>query len=101
MLHADDAASAVLAALSAPAGTYNVAETEPMTRGDLNATIARALGKKRAISVPGLAKLGGAKTEYFGRSIRLSSQAFRDATGWQPAFPTPREGWAQVIAAGS
>ena len=32
MLHADDVAPAVVAALDAPAGIYNVAEDEPMTR---------------------------------------------------------------------
>src|SRR5690606_5654210 len=32
MIHADDAAAAVVAALGAPAGTYNVVENEPITR---------------------------------------------------------------------
>jgi nucleoside-diphosphate-sugar epimerase len=98
-IHVDDAASAVVAALDAPSGIYNVAETEPMRRREANAVLAAALGKKRSISIPGLTRLGGAKTEYFGRSVRISSQRFRDATGWTPAYPSPREGWAQVVAA--
>jgi len=99
LIHVDDAAAAVLAALRAPGGTYNVTESEPMRRGEANAVIAAALGKNRALSIPGLTKLGGQKTEYFGRSLRISSKRFRDATGWQPAYPSVREGWAQVAAA--
>lgn len=97
-IHVDDAASAVVAGLTAPSGVYNVAESAPMRRGELNTVVAEALGKKRSLSIPGLTKLGGEKTEYFGRSVRIYSQRFRDATGWQPAYPSAREGWAQVAA---
>jgi nucleoside-diphosphate-sugar epimerase len=98
-IHVDDAAAAVVAALAAPSGIYNVTESEPLRREDANAALAAALGVKRAITIPGLTRLGGSKTENFNRSVRVSSQRFRDATGWQPAFPSPREGWAQVVAA--
>jgi nucleoside-diphosphate-sugar epimerase len=97
-IHVDDAASAVVAALRAPSGVYNVTEIDPLRRVDANAAIAGALGVKHAISIPGLTRLGGSKTEYFNRSLRISSQRFRDATGWAPAYPSPREGWAQVVA---
>ncbi len=33
-IHVDDAASAIVAALNAPAGTYNVDEDDPSTQAD-------------------------------------------------------------------
>src|SRR5207249_4199646 len=63
-IHLDDAATAVAAALTASAGTYNVAEDEPATRRELAAALSGALGKRPARSIPGVAKMGGAKTEY-------------------------------------
>ena len=47
MIHADDAARAVVAALDAPAGIYNVAEDEPLTRRAAAQLLAEALGKKK------------------------------------------------------
>lgn len=98
-LHLDDAATAVSAALDVPAGVYNVAEDEPATRRQLAEAVGTALGRRPGFAVPGLTKLGGAKTEYMTRSVRVTNRAFRDASGWKPAYPTAAEGWAQVVAA--
>jgi nucleoside-diphosphate-sugar epimerase len=98
-IHVDDAASAVVAALEVPSGVYNVAEDEPATRRDLGAAIAAALGRRRVWSVPGVARLGGKKTAYLSRSVRVSNRKFRQASGWVPSYPTPVSGWAQVTAA--
>jgi nucleoside-diphosphate-sugar epimerase len=97
LVHADDAARAVVAALGAPAGTYNVCESRPLRRSDINAAVAAAVGKRRAWSLPGLAKLGGSKTSYLGRSIRLSSKKFQDTAGWQPQYPSAVEGMREVV----
>jgi len=97
-IHVDDAAAAVVAALAAPAGTYNVAEDEPATRRELAAAVGRALGKRISWSIPGMARMGGAKTEYFRRSVRVSNRKFKAATGWVPAYPAPDLGWQQVVA---
>jgi UDP-glucose 4-epimerase len=40
----DDAAAAIAAALPAPAGTYNVADTEPATNAEIDAALAAAVG---------------------------------------------------------
>jgi nucleoside-diphosphate-sugar epimerase len=98
-IHIDDAASAVVAALKAPSGTYNVTESEPMTRGDATAALGAALDRRPGWSIPGITKVGGSKTEYFGRSIRVSNKRFREATGWTPAYPSQTAGWKQVVAA--
>jgi nucleoside-diphosphate-sugar epimerase len=99
-LHLDDAASAVVAALDAPAGIYNIAEDEPGTRQELAAALGAALGRRPGWAVPGLVKLGGKKMEYMARSMRVSNRRFRTVTGWAPSYPTPAAGWAQVVAAG-
>jgi nucleoside-diphosphate-sugar epimerase len=95
MIHADDLGSAVVAALKAPAGTYNVCD-ETSTRGEQMDALAHAVGVGRLVSAPAaLGKVG--PLDYAARSERVSNRRFKEATGWQPAFPTAREGWPAVV----
>jgi hypothetical protein len=48
-IHADDAAAAVVAALDAPTGTYDVVDDEPLRRGEQRAALAAAVGRRRLI----------------------------------------------------
>jgi len=99
-IHADDAASAVVAALEVPAGTYNVVDDEPMRHRDDAAALAAAVGRRRLRVPPrGLARLGGSKGSFFARSLRVSNHRFREATPWTPRYPSTREGWPAVVAA--
>ena len=96
----DDAATAVVAALGADAGIYNVADDEPLTRKDHFDALARALGVRAPRFAPAVArKLGGAKTEMLARSQRVSNERFKKETGWAPGYPSAREGWPAVVAA--
>jgi nucleoside-diphosphate-sugar epimerase len=100
MIDADDAAGAVVAALEAPAGTYNVADDEPVTRDEFASIAADAMGLKRARSLPAaLAKMSGKNARFMTRSQRVSNKRFKDATGWAPSHRSVREGWPAVIAA--
>lgn len=100
LVHADDAATAVVAALDAPAGTYDVCEDEPLTRAEAAAALGAAVGRKPKVLAPGrAAKAGGAATSPLVRSQRVSNRRFKEATGWAPRYPSPREGWAAVVAA--
>jgi nucleoside-diphosphate-sugar epimerase len=102
MVTHDDAASAVLAALVAPPGVYNVVDDQPLTRQ----TLADVLGAVLSVRAPRLpprwvARLGGSLGETIARSLRLSNRALRIATGWRPRYPSGREGWraaAEVLA---
>ncbi|MEY2427066.1 MAG: hypothetical protein QOI61_2638 [Actinomycetota bacterium] len=100
-IYADDAARAVVAALDAPAGIYNVAEDEPLTRREGAAILAAALHKKKLRS--GLSKVltkaAGSQGSLLARSNRISSAKFKAATGWAPAVPSQREGWPLIIEA--
>ncbi len=99
-IHVDDAGAAVVAALEAPGGYYNVAD-EPITKGEWNAAFFDAFGitrKPRATPKVAL-KAGGAKADVLAGSRRVSSQRFRDATGWAPQYPDAVVGLKAVAAA--
>jgi len=98
-IHADDAATAVVAALDAPPGAYNVAD-EPITNGEWNAAFAAAFGMRRSHSTPRLVMwAGGRKLSVLGASRRIDSTHFRSATGWKPAFADATVGLPIVAAA--
>jgi nucleoside-diphosphate-sugar epimerase len=83
-VHTDDVGDAVLAALSAPSGVYNVG-AEPVRRRDYAAAFARAIGREDIGFVrPWMRKLGGTRAEPLGRSLRVTSERFAAATGWTP-----------------
>lgn len=83
-----DAADAVVAALDAPSGIYNVAD-DPVTKSEWNAAFFEAFGidrRHRRIPAP-LLRAGGEAADVLARSRRISSRRFRAATGWSPRFP--------------
>jgi 2-alkyl-3-oxoalkanoate reductase len=98
-IYADDVARAVVAALGVPAGIYNVAEDEPMTRRQSAEILAAALGKKKVRT--GISSLIGktpsAKVSVLTRSARVSNAKFKQASGWAPQVPSLREGWPLVL----
>jgi nucleoside-diphosphate-sugar epimerase len=96
----DDAATAVVAALDAPAGLYNVGDDEPVTCREFFAALSDALGVRPPFIAPaGLARLGGPVVAAVTRSQRVSNRAFVAATGWKPVSRSVREGWPVVVAA--
>jgi nucleoside-diphosphate-sugar epimerase len=98
-INTDDAAAAVVAALDAPAGVYNVVDDEPLSRRDTFAALADALGvRPPRVTLAALTRLGGEKTATLARSQRVSNERFKQATGWSPANPSVREGWPAVVA---
>jgi nucleoside-diphosphate-sugar epimerase len=98
-VHVDDVASAVVAALDAPAGLYCVAEDAPATRGALAAACAAALGVKPPRAVPpGLVGAVSSTSELLMRNLRIRHDRFTEATGWRPAHPDPLVSIPQVFA---
>jgi nucleoside-diphosphate-sugar epimerase len=93
-VHAEDAGSAVVAALRAPSGTYNVVDDEPLTRAEAGGILAEVLGVKPPHTVPRVVQAATpASAKLLMRSLRVSNQRFKDATGWQPAHPSIRGSW--------
>lgn len=89
----DDAASATLAALSLPSGTYNVVDDEPVTRRAFYETLARVVGAPPPKFPPAwLYRLFGSIGETLARSQRISNRKIRSASAWAPTHRSVREG---------
>lgn len=85
LLGMEAAGRAVVAALDAPAGIYNVADDDPPTRRQLGVTVAEALGRKPPFHPPaGLVRRLNPDSEVLMRSHRIDNRSFREATGWSP-----------------
>jgi nucleoside-diphosphate-sugar epimerase len=94
----DDAAAAVAAALVLPSGTYNVVDDEPVTRRVLGDTVASLLGVKPPRLLPKwVGRLLGSLGELMSRSQRISNRKLREASGWQPRYPSIREGFRATL----
>lgn len=79
------AGRAVVAALDAPAGVYNIADGDPPTTRSLGLAAADALGRKPPRRLPGgLIRRFNPDTEVLMRSHRIDNRRFSDATGWRP-----------------
>ena len=99
-LSQDDAATAVVAALGAPAGTYNIVEDEPMRRGDWTRTLATAAGIPVPRPIPAwMTAIGGSMLRLMARSERVSNHKFRDMSGWAPKYPKASDAWGDVLRA--
>jgi hypothetical protein len=95
MIDADDAAAAVAHALDAPAGTYDIVESEPILRREQTAALAAAVGRRRLRVPPKW--LAPKNSDYLVASQRVSSRAFQEATGWRPFSPSVREGYRKIV----
>jgi nucleoside-diphosphate-sugar epimerase len=82
MIDADDAAAAVVAALDAPPGVYDVTDDDPQPRREVAAALGRALGRRlRPMPARGMVRRSAPHLTW---SQRVSNRRFRDATGWAP-----------------
>jgi nucleoside-diphosphate-sugar epimerase len=90
----DDAATAIAAALRAPAGTYNVADADPPTNAEIDAALAAAVGVEAL-------RARAPQDGPLARSQRVSSRRLREASGWAPRMRAGTEFWghADPIAA--
>jgi UDP-glucose 4-epimerase len=87
----DDAAAAVAAALGVPAGTYNVADSDPATNAEIDAALAAAVGVEAL-------RTRTPQEGPLARSQRVSNRRLRDAGGWAPRLRASTELWARIAA---
>lgn len=98
-LSTDDAAEAVVAAISVPAGVYNVVDDEPVTKREYFDALADALGLQRPKFLPSWFKyLAGSMGETLARSLRMSNRLFKEKSGWSPRYKSVREGFPALAA---
>jgi len=97
-IHVDDAAEAVVAALTVPAGLYNVVDDEPLTRRDYVDAFSAAFDLPHLRIAPArvLRAVGGSSARHLTASQRVSNARFCAATAWSPRYPSAREGWAAI-----
>jgi nucleoside-diphosphate-sugar epimerase len=101
MIHLDDAAAAVVAALDAPSGIYNAAD-DAVSKREILAAFAAAFGLRRPPRpTPAwlMRLVGGRDVGYLAASQRVSSVELQTVTGWRPRHASPRAGWLQVAGA--
>jgi len=97
-----DAAAAVVAALQLPAGAYNVADDQPMRRGELALALGALLRRRAPRLLPEwLRWLGGSYGETIGRSLRISNATLRRASAWAPRARSARDGLREALAPAS
>jgi UDP-glucose 4-epimerase len=87
----DDAAAAIAAAVHVPAGTYNVADTDPPTNAEIDAALAAVAGVEALRTLP-------PQDSPLARSQRVSSRRLREASGWAPRMRAGTEAWARIAA---
>jgi nucleoside-diphosphate-sugar epimerase len=91
MIWLDDAATAIAAALHVPAGTYNVADSDPPTNAEIDAALASAVGVRDL-------RPAAPQDGPLARSQRVSNRRLREAAGWAPRVRAGTESWERMAA---
>ncbi len=92
-IHTDDLGGAVLAALHAPSGVYNVG-AQPVQRHDLVQGYADAAKVESAEFIGAWGRWWiGKRLEPLSRSLRVSADHFAAQTGWRAQRPKFDAGW--------
>lgn len=100
-VHIDDAASATVAALKGgAAGRYNVTDDAPAPMHEWLPHAAACLGAKPPLRVPAFVGrlAAGPHAVHFATTLRGNSGTrFKATFGWEPAHPSWREGFTEVL----
>ena len=100
-VHVHDAAAAAVAALSAPAGVYNIVDDEPAAASEWMPALTSALGAPAPRRVPAfLARLivGKAFATWMTTMRGASNEKAKRVMGWQPRYPSWRAGLADMLS---
>jgi nucleoside-diphosphate-sugar epimerase len=104
VVHVEDVATALLLAATAEAATgrvYHVVDDEPISFYDFMALSASELGVGPPRRIPAaLARVvaGRNAVEAVVRSARSCNERIKRELGWQPSFPTARQGVPDAVA---
>ncbi len=100
-VHVDDIVSGAVLALDGPAGAYNLADDEPCSQNAVIEHACRLLGLPlpplQSMDEAGLSPMARA---FYAENRRVANRKARRVLGWQPRYPTYREGLAALLAAG-
>ena len=98
-LHIHDAGTAVVAALGAPTGVFNVTDDTPVTKREELEVLAETLGVKPPRNLPRwLARaVVGPAANMLTVSHRVSNDCFKRTTDWTPRFGSVIDGWSDAV----
>ena len=100
LIHVDDAASATVAAVDRGSGIYNVCDDEPARQAEWLPAYAEAIGAKKPWRVPRfVARIAaGRHATMMATEMRGASNArAKQALGWQPRYPSWRQGFREAL----
>ncbi|WP_435156870.1 NAD-dependent epimerase/dehydratase family protein [Haladaptatus sp. DFWS20] len=101
LLHADDAAQALVEAIDADAtGLYHVVDDEPVTVADFFSAFANRLEAPEPSRIPGwIARffVGKEQVNVLTKPFPTDADRFRRDVEWEPTYSTYREGLAQIV----
>lgn len=96
-VHVDDIVTGAIAALGAPAGAYNLADDCPASQNAVVEEACRLLGRAPppllTIEQAGLSPMARG---FYAENRRIANGKARRVLGWQPRYPTFREGLAAL-----
>jgi nucleoside-diphosphate-sugar epimerase len=95
-----DAGNAIIAAVTqpVPSGIYDIVDDEPLTRGEIFAAMAHAVGRKHLWQPPAMLMrmMTGVVYDVICRSLRISNRRFKAVSTWNPSVPNARVGWTRL-----
>lgn len=102
-VHVDDIVAGVVAALesNAPAGAYNLADDLPTSQNAVIDEACRLLGQEPPpIKTIEEADLSPMARGFYAENRRVANGKAKRVLGWEPRYPTYREGLAAIMARG-
>ncbi len=98
-VHVEDIAAGVIAGMEGPAGVYNLGDDEPSSQNAVIEEAARLLG----VPPPPLqtleqAALSPMALAFYAENRRIANGKAKRVLGWQPRYPTYREGLRALSA---
>ena len=99
-VHVDDAASATVAALTGPAGVYNVVDDDPAPMSVWLPDYAKALAAPKPLRVPAVvAKVvaGSGPVNWQDQIEGADNAKAKRELGWEPRFPSWRTGFREGL----
>ncbi len=99
-VHVEDIASGVMAAMTgdAPAGAYNLGDDLPCSQNEVIEEACRLLGQEppplQTMDEAGLSPMARG---FYAENRRVANGKAKRVLGWQPAFPTYREGLISLL----
>jgi nucleoside-diphosphate-sugar epimerase len=99
-VHLDDAVGATMAALSGPAGVFNVVDDVAAPAGEWITLLAEVLGAKKPFKAPSaVMRAAGAYSAYLMcQQPAVSNQKAKTELGWAPQYPDWHEGLPAALA---